>query len=303
MTTPRIPSVPVRWNVHCIVMQPDSRGSQDVPMADVQSALQRSIDAWTVETSRCNGLTLSMTAPKGILEVGDDGHQALIFRNVTWQRPGHPPYDPSAIALTTVMYVDTPGQLGDGTLTDADIEVNNVDYTFTVDPNSSTARDGTVLVNLINTLTHELGHVQGLAHTCWDHLTATPPLDNTGTPIPDCNDPDLPASIVGDDHVSVLRARRSVGAAAHPRRRQRRLRRLRAAGGQARLLSRDRQRRRRRLLDFARARARRAGRARPLAAGGGAGGAGAVGGARLQNGRTITRMTMANSTSVGASLK
>jgi hypothetical protein len=193
---PSIPTVPVRWNVHCIVMQPDSRGSQDVPMADVQSALQRSIDAWTSQTSLCNGLTLSMTPPKGILEVGDDGHQALIFRNVTWQRPGQPPYDPSAIALTTVMYVDTPGQLGDGTLTDADIEVNNVDYTFTVDPDASTARDGTVLVNLINTLTHELGHVQGLAHTCWDHLTATPPLDNTGTPIPDCGDPDLPASIV-----------------------------------------------------------------------------------------------------------
>jgi hypothetical protein len=191
-----IPTVPVRWNVSCLVMQPDARGSQDVPMADVQSALQRSIDAWTVRTGPCGGLTLSMTDPKGNLEVGDDGHQALIFRNVTWQRPGHPPYDPSAIALTTVMYVDSPGQIGDGTLTDADIEVNNVDYTFTIDPNASTARDGTILVNLINTLTHELGHVQGLAHTCWDHISATAPIDNLGNPILDCNDPDLPASII-----------------------------------------------------------------------------------------------------------
>lgn len=190
-----IPTVPVQWNIQCVVMQPDSRGSQDMPMSEVESALQQSIDAWTTHTGTCGGLTLSMTAPKGVLEVGDDGHQAVIFRNVTWQRPGHPPYDPSAIALTTVMYVDTPGQLGDGTLTDADIEVNDVDYTFTTDLANATARDGTILVNLINTLTHELGHVQGLAHTCWDHITPTAPIDNTGNPIPDC-DSDLSASIV-----------------------------------------------------------------------------------------------------------
>ena len=190
-----IPTVAVQWNIKCIVMQPDSRGSQDMPMADVESALQRSIDAWTTNTGSCGGLTLSMTRPNGILDVGDDGHQAVIFRNVTWQRPGHPPYDPSAIALTTVMYVDTPGEVGDGTLTDADIEVNDVNYTFTVDLANATPRDGTILVNLINTLTHELGHVQGLAHTCWDHITPTPPIDNTGNPIPDC-DSELPDSII-----------------------------------------------------------------------------------------------------------
>lgn len=191
---PTVPSVPVQWNVRCLVVQPDSRGSKDVSMADEEKALQESIEAWSAQTSSCGGLSLSSAPPDGVLEVGDDGRQALIFRNDSWQRPGHEPYDPAAIALTTVMYIDTPGRVGDGTLTDADIEVNNVDFDFTVDADATTQNDGTI--NLVNTLTHELGHVQGLAHTCWDHVTATAPLDDTGLPIPDCADPDLPQSIV-----------------------------------------------------------------------------------------------------------
>jgi MYXO-CTERM domain-containing protein len=45
------------------------------------------------------------------------------------------------------------------------------------------------VIDLESTLTHELGHVQGLAHNCWDHVTATAPKDNTGMTIPDCNGP------------------------------------------------------------------------------------------------------------------
>ena len=194
-TTTETTGVPVQWNEKCIVVTIDLRGSKDVPLADIATTLQRAVGNWTSRTTMCGGLTLSSRPAYKVLDVAPDGLPAVIFRNDMWQRPGHAPHDPAAIGLTTVMYVNTPGVPGDGTILDADIELNNVNYTFTTDPDNATARPGTQLADLENTLTHELGHVQGLAHTCWDHITPTPPLDNNGQPIPDCNDPDLPPSI------------------------------------------------------------------------------------------------------------
>jgi hypothetical protein len=188
-TTTTRSEAPVQWTIDCIVVQPDARGSQDVSIDRVQATLQRAIDNWTTRTASCPGLALSMRAARGPLDVGDDSVNAVVFRNAMW------PHDASAIGLTTVVYVDLPGLVGDGTILDADIELNDVNYTFATDPANATARPGTMLIDLESTLTHELGHVQGLAHTCWDHVTAKPPLDNHGDPIPDCNGP-LPMSIV-----------------------------------------------------------------------------------------------------------
>ena len=194
-TTTETSGVPVQWNEKCIVVTIDMRGSKDVALPDIATTLQRAVANWTSRTQTCGGLSLASRPAYKVLDVAPDGLPAVIFRNDAWQRPGHAPHDPAAIGLTTVMYVNTPGQPGDGTILDADIELNNVNYTFTTNPANAAARPGTQLADLENTLTHELGHVQGLAHTCWDHITPTPPLDNNGQPIPDCNDPNLPPSI------------------------------------------------------------------------------------------------------------
>jgi hypothetical protein len=189
-TTTTKSDVPVQWTVDCIGMQPDARGSHDVSLDLEEKTLQRAIDNWTSRTASCPGLMLSLHPPDGQLEVKNDGINAVIFRDDTW------PHDAAAIGLTTVVYLDLPGQIGDGTLLDADIELNGVNYTFSIDPANGSPRANTVMViDLESTLTHELGHVQGLAHTCWDHLTPTAPRDNHGNAIPDCNDP-LPASIM-----------------------------------------------------------------------------------------------------------
>jgi len=179
--------VPFTWLTSCITMYADARGSQDLTIEQVNATLAKSAKNWSDLTNVCGTLRLTTAPAQQPEEVGADGHPVVVFRDVKWQRPGSLPHDPAAIGLTTVFHVSTPGQPGDATVLDADIELNGVNFTFTTDPENTTARVGTQLADLENTLTHELGHVQGLAHTCWDHSQALPPLDDQGNPAPDCN--------------------------------------------------------------------------------------------------------------------
>lgn len=181
--------LPVQWTAGCIVMQPDARGSQDVSLDVIETTLGRAESNWTSRTASCPGLDLSQHAPTKNLDPASDGYNAVVFRDTNWE------HDPASIGLTTVVYIDSPGQIGDGVILDADIELNGEDYTFSTTPATSAARPGTMVIDLESTLTHELGHVQGLGHTCWDHVLPAPPVDENGNPIPDCGGP-LPQSII-----------------------------------------------------------------------------------------------------------
>ena len=195
-TTSDRSNMPVQWVERCIIVRPDLRGSQDFSIDQIEATLDRAVANWTSRTLSCGYLLLQSAPAVRVADVGIDGQETLVFRDQLWERPGAAmPHDPSIIALTTVFYVDTPGFVGDATILDADIELNGVNYTFTTDVTTAVARDNTVIADLENTLTHELGHVQGLGHTCWDHIRDTPPLDNNGDPIPDCNGA-LPESIL-----------------------------------------------------------------------------------------------------------
>jgi hypothetical protein len=186
--------VAIRWEESCVTVSPDLRGSNDLSNDEIENTLRRAVDNWNRPNTACSYMTLMAQPATRIRDVGSDGRPTVVFRQQAWQRSSGMPYDPGAIGLTTVFTVVTPGQPGDGTILDADIELNGVNYTFTTDPTSAMPRPGTEIADLENTLTHELGHVQGLAHNCWDHIAATPPLDDTGNPIPDCAG-DLPPSI------------------------------------------------------------------------------------------------------------
>lgn len=182
----------VHWPQSCVVLQPDARGDQssdNINIDDINGALSSAVANWNGPMGGCTYMRLGVVEAYQPLEPISDGRPSVVFRSDTWN------HDASVIALTTVWFSNRPNQSTDGLIADADIELNAVSYTFTVNPATDAARPGTMLADLENTLTHEVGHVLGLAHTCWDHVLDEPPLDNNGNPAPDCRSTNLPSYV------------------------------------------------------------------------------------------------------------
>ena len=185
--------MPVQWNEKCVVVTLDERGSKDVSLPDIAATLARAVSNWTTRTSTCGGLSLSSRAAYKVLDVAADGLPSVIFRNDVWQRPGHAPHDPSAIGLTTVLYVNTPGVPGDGTILDADIELNNVNYTFIDRSEHGRRRAPARRWRISRTRSRTSSATcRGSAHTCWDHVrdgrrrSTTPGSRSPTATIPTC---------------------------------------------------------------------------------------------------------------------
>jgi uncharacterized protein (TIGR03382 family) len=98
------------------------------------------------------------------------------------------------LAITSVFQLKTTGEI-----VDTDMEVNAYNFTwgdFVGHPEQFVYNTN----DFQGAVTHELGHVIGLDHTCFNPSTrpdGTPvprPVDNNGDPVPDCS-PDNPPSI------------------------------------------------------------------------------------------------------------
>lgn len=190
-TTTEKGGTPVHWPLSAVIVRPDSRGTPALSQADIEATLARATANWRERTGNCSYFDLGSRPASGPADLMPDGEPVLVFRNQAqaWR------HSASILGLTTVFYVDAVGQPSDGEIIDADIELNAVNWTFVLQPSTVQPRPGTGIADLENTLTHELGHVQGLAHTCWDHVTPDPPLNDQGQRIPDCNASPLPPEI------------------------------------------------------------------------------------------------------------
>jgi hypothetical protein len=91
---------------------------------------------------------------------------------------------PSAVASTSVFVRN-----GDGTIVDADIQLNALTVKWSV---ADLPPPQTDQQDLQAALTHELGHLLGLQHPCWSGVGPRP-ADDRGQPVPDCYD--APAEI------------------------------------------------------------------------------------------------------------
>lgn len=183
----------LRWASGCVMLTPSTAGTSSIA-GDVEfDVISDSVDNWNQSIAGCSYMNLVLDPPSAG-DVGKDLINRIVFRDERWCTPAteltpEECHNPAAGALTTVTFIDDGGPR-DGVIVDADIEFNAVGFALGHD--GQTEGTAPCLIELGNTLMHELGHLLGLEHTC---VKPGEParLDDQGAPVPDCFDDNGPA--------------------------------------------------------------------------------------------------------------
>ncbi|HEX3473675.1 MAG TPA: MYXO-CTERM sorting domain-containing protein [Kofleriaceae bacterium] len=189
------------WESGCAFVTPDSAGTTAIAGDQELAVIDAAINEWNTRTASCSYFKVVNAGPKP-METTNDKINVIKFRDTpcmcdptvgttSWGcRPpvGKSPakcYAAAAAAITTAVYINDPNSPRDGAIVDADIELNGVDFDISVGGTTNTPH-GKCLADLQNTLTHELGHLHGLEHTC--RLSQNDPLwkDDQGNLVPVC---------------------------------------------------------------------------------------------------------------------
>jgi MYXO-CTERM domain-containing protein len=175
----------------------DVNGNMQMTTDEIMHAATAAAGAWNGAhvndgDPACTYLKINVTEhDEATPAAGLDYTNALVFRTDSWCPPSDPTmcYAPEALAITSVFVNKSTGRIMDG-----DIEVNVLNFIWTdldIDPSGNRKQD------LQNALTHEMGHLIGLDHTCYQPgQPGGIPLDNNGNPIPSCDSapPDVQAT-------------------------------------------------------------------------------------------------------------
>ena len=171
---------PIAWGGGCPAFTLAAGG--DAARADrTAQALEAARDAWQGGEGACDRPPIDVTGGGDGGDVGYDGVNRVLWRETDHcLQPGTEDDElclaPNAAAITTVFFYERGGRAGE--LIEADVEING-EMAF--------ASDGSAdRVDLISALTHELGHVLGLEHTCETIPGRAPGFDSSGASVPYC---------------------------------------------------------------------------------------------------------------------
>jgi MYXO-CTERM domain-containing protein len=146
----------LRWMRTCLGYAIQRDGTKKIPFSDVRGAVRQAFEAWTLANCPGGGYPGFDVIDMGEVECARAEYNdkagnvnLVVFRDKSW-----PYHDNSeALALTTVTYANKTGEI-----LDADVEVNTAMFPLT-------ATDTTKDYDLIGVLTHEMGHMVGIAHS------------------------------------------------------------------------------------------------------------------------------------------
>jgi MYXO-CTERM domain-containing protein len=176
------------WESGCVFVTIDSAGTKEIAGDGEFPVIDQAIATWNNGVASCSYMQIINAGRKAAEVNGRDNVNLIKFRDTSWCRPAtqddparcHPD---SAAGITTATYVDDSSSSRDGAIVDADIELNGKNFAISV--NGVTLGTASCLSELQNTLTHELGHLLGLEHTCL--ATGDPPrVDDKGNAVPSC---------------------------------------------------------------------------------------------------------------------
>lgn len=145
-------SFPVAWKDPCVSFYLNEKGTRQIPLNKVLITVQKSLLNW--QRPQLSSLIPHFSGLTDDDKVGHDVNlvsnaNIIVFRDDDWLDSR------SILALTWVTFLDS-----NGDIYDADIEVNSYTYQFGI-----VEEDGNSVMDLENTLTHELGHAFGLEHS------------------------------------------------------------------------------------------------------------------------------------------
>lgn len=179
---------PMKWGYYCIPIQVYSQTPpRHLTTEKLLDAVTQSALTWSNDTLACSQLRLQVSSiSEDSAPVAFDKKNRITFRRDAWckepRKATEPCYDPQALAITSVF-----ARTKDGTIVDADMEINATNFTWDdlLDPASGSTPRGAQ--DLQNAVTHELGHLIGLDHTCYAPSDRPRPKDHLGRDIPDCS--------------------------------------------------------------------------------------------------------------------